>query len=147
MTGKKMSDKLKDSLSFHDLNGFRRKYSTEIFTAVALAIAMISSSWDFFTGPKLSIFVFVLSMIVAIFFPDPVQTIIKKMWGFFNIQEKTTQYIIDAARIVLAIFVPFVLLGAFGLLAGLSFHYYTNHYEHPGKGSKGSKGVSGDEHD
>ena len=130
MAEKKLTDKIKDSLSFHDLDGFSRKHSTEIFTAVALAIAMISSSWDFFTGPKLTIFVFVLSMIISIFFPEPVQTVIKKMWGFFNMQEKTTQYMLDGARIVIAIFVPFILLGAFGLLAGLSFHYYTNHYEH-----------------
>lgn len=148
MVNKKLSDRLKDSLSFRDLDGYSRKHSTEIFTAIALAIAAISSSWDFFTGPKLSIFMFVFAAIVGIFFPAPVQTLIKKMWGFFNVQEKTTQLVLDGARIVVAIFVPFLLLGAFGLLAGLSFHYYTNHFEHPGKGShKSSKSNIGDEHD
>jgi hypothetical protein len=149
MADKKLSDKLKESVSFHDIEGFRKKYATEILTVIALAIAAISSALDFFTGPKLTIFVFALATIVAIFFPDPVQKSIKKIYGFFYMQEPTTQLIISAVRIVVAIFVPFVLFGAFGLLAGLSFHYYTRRYEHSGEINrpKPPKNTSNDEHD
>jgi len=146
---KKLSDKLKESISFHDIESFRRKYSTEILTVAALAIAAISSAWDFFTGPKLSIFLFTLTTIIAIFFPEPVQKSIRKMYGFFQMQEKTTQLILGAVRIVVAIFIPFVLFGAFGLLAGLAFHHYSHQSEQMGEksGNKASKHTSNDEHD
>ena len=148
MVNKKLADKIKEGFSFRDIDGYGQKHLTEIVIAIALVIAAISSAWDFFTGPKLSIFVFSLTAIIGIFFPDPVQVLIKKMWAFFNAQEKTTQLIIDGMRIVLAIFVPFVVLGAFGFLAGLSFHYYTHHCEHTYKSSpKAPKSNIGDEHD
>lgn len=148
MVIKKLSDKIKDSFSFRDLDGYSKKHVTEIVMAIALVIATISSSWNFFTGPKLSIFMFSVGAIVGIFFPNPIDALIKRMWSFFNAQEKTTQLIINGARIVFAIFVPFVLLGMFGLLAGLSFHYYASHLEHADKNShKLPKSNVGDEHD
>lgn len=126
MADKNLSDKFKESLSFKDLDGFGRKYLMEIFTVLALAVAAISSAWDFFTGPRLSIFVFALGAIVAIFFPEPIRRVTKKMYRFTTAQEQTTQLILGVVRVVVGIFIPFVLFGAFGLLSGLAFHYYAH---------------------
>ena len=123
---KESKDKLKESVTFQDLDGFRRKYSLEIFTVISLAVASVSSAWDFFTGPKLTIFFFALCVILAIFFPDQVQKAVRKNYSFLYSQESTTQMILNGVCIVMGVFVPFIIFGAFGLLAGLSFHYFSH---------------------
>jgi poly(A) polymerase Pap1 len=125
MANNNFSEKLKDSVSFQDLDSFRRRYTREIFTVVSIAVASISSAWDFFTGPKLTIFVFALCVIATIFFADSVRKTVKKLYGFLNAQENSTQMILDCVSVVVAIFVPFVIFGALGFLAGLSFQYFS----------------------
>ena len=106
---------------------FRRKYTTEVFTVVAIVIGAISSMFDFFAGPSLTILFTAIGVILGIFFPAPVENGLKQLYGFIFKQEKTTQIIIGAVQIVIGLFIPFLLFGVVGLLAGTSYHYYTRH--------------------
>jgi hypothetical protein len=59
-----------------------------------------------------------LGIILGIFFPVPVERGLKQIYGFVFKQEKSTQLILAGVKIVIAIFIPFVLFGLAGLLAG-----------------------------
>ena len=125
MSKNKLSDKLKEGVSVQELEDFARKYSTEVFTVLALVIGAISSMFNFFTGPSWTILFMTIGAICGILFPNPVERGLRQLYEFTFKQEKTTQFIFGAVKIVIAIFVPFVLFGIIGLLAGTSYHYYT----------------------
>lgn len=125
MSKNKLSEKLKEGVSVQELEDFARKYSTEVFTVVALIIGSISSVFNFFTGPTWTILFVTLGAVLGIFFPTPVDKGLKQLYDFTFKQEKSTQLILGAVKIVMAIFIPFVLFGIMGLLAGTSYHYYT----------------------
>ena len=142
-------DKIKEGVSVHDLEGFARRHTTEVFTILALIVGAISSSFDFFTGPKLTIFFLAIGTLVAILFPIPVEKGLKQLYSFTFKQEKTTEIIFGSVKVVIAVFIPFIYFGLIGLLAGSSYHYYVRHAqimtEHRPKVSH--KSHPGDEHD
>ena len=149
MAKNKFTEKLKEGVSVHEIEHFARTYSMEVFTVAALVIGAVSSAWDFFTGPKLTIFLFMIGTILGIFFPAPVEKGLKQLYQFAYKQEKTTQIIFGAVKIVVAIFIPFVLFGIFGLLAGTSYPYYARHSQNNTEtpSARTRRGPSGDEHD
>lgn len=149
MAKNKLVDKLKEGVSVHELEGFASKHTTEVFTVIAIIIGAISSSFDFFTGPKLTILFLTIGALVALFFPAPVEKGLKQLYSFTFKQEKMTEIILGAVKIVVAIFIPFVYFGLLGLLAGTSYHYYIRHAQimsqNPPSTSRRSE--VGDEHD
>jgi|SRR5579872_950818 len=142
-------DKIKDGVSVQEVEDFARKYTIEVFTILAIVIGSISSMYDYFTGPKLTIVFLAIGTILGIIFPVPVEKGLKQFYGFAYKQEKMTQIIIGIVKIIVALFIPFILFGILGLLAGTSYHYYTRHAQIIGetKPSKSRKSSSGDEHD
>ena len=146
---RKFMDKIKDGVSVQEVEDFARKYTTEVFTVLAVIVASISSMYDYFTGPKIAILFLALSAIVGIFFTAPVDRGLKQFYGFQAKQEKMTQLVVGLFTIIVALFIPFILFAALGLLAGSSFHYYTRHSQivsenrHP----KSHHHSPGDEHD
>ncbi len=149
MDKNKFSEKLKSSVSVQEIENFTRKHLTEMIAVAALIIGAISSSWDFFVGPRLTILFFTLGAVMGIFFPTQVERGLHRVYGFASKQETTTQLVLGAVKIVVAIFIPFVLFGVFGLLAGTAYHYYTRHAQTltSHKPFKKSRDTSGDEHD
>jgi hypothetical protein len=149
MAKNKIVDKLKEGVSVHELEGFASKHTTEVFTVIAMIIGAVSSSYDFFTGPRLTIIFLTLGALVAVFFPAPVEKGLKQLYSFTFKQEKMTEIILGAVKIVVAIFIPFLYFGLLGLLAGTSYHYYIRHAqimsENRPKSSR--KSESDDEHD
>ena len=149
MAKNKFVDKLKDGVSVDELEGFARKHTTELFSVIAMIIGAISSSYDFFTGPKLTILFLTLGALVAVFFPAPVEKGLKQLYSFTFKQDKMTEIILGVVKIVVAIFIPFLYFGLLGLLAGTSYHYYIRHaqimMENTPKSSRRSD--PGDEHD
>lgn len=149
MDKNKFTEKLKEGISVQEIEQFARKHLTEVFFVLALFVGAISSSFNFFTGPGLTIFLTMVGAILGIFFPVNVERILKKLYTFAIQQEKGTQIVIGSVKIVIGIFIPFVLFGLVGLLAGTSYHYYTrqalssNEFKKP----KGHRGVPGEEHD
>ncbi len=146
---KKLIDKIKDGVSVQEVEDFARKHTTEVFTVLAILVASVSSMYDFFTGPKLTILLVAVGIILGIFFPAPVEKGLKQFFSFTNKQEKMTQLIIGCVKIVVGLFIPFILFGAIGLLAGTSYHYYTRHAQvtSENRPAKRNRSSSGDEHD
>lgn len=124
---KKFSDKMKSGISVQEMEDFARKYAIEVFSVLAIIIATFSSIYNFFTGPGLTILFTALGCILGIFFPVPTERGLKQLYGFIAKQEKMTQIVFGAVKIIVAIFIPFILFGILGLLAGTSYHYYTRH--------------------
>jgi hypothetical protein len=145
----KFTKKLKEGVSVQEIENFARKHTTEMFTVLALFIGSISSAWGFFTGPKMTILFLALGTILGIFFPAPVERGLKQLYAFSYKQEKMTQMVLGIVKIVVALFIPFLLFGVFGLLAGTSYHYYTRHAQigESNKPQGKSHRPSGDEHD
>lgn len=146
---KKFMDKVKEGVSVQEVEDFARKYTTEVFTVLAIIIGSISSMYDFFTGPKMTIAFIAIGMILGIFFPAPVEKGLKQFYSFCYKQEKMTQMILGLVNIVIGLFIPFVIFGFLGLLAGTSYHYYTRHAQimSENKPPKSRRGASGEEHD
>lgn len=146
---RKLMDKIKEGVSVQEVEDFARKYTTEVFTVLALLIAAISSMYDYFSGPKLAIFFLVIGVFLGIFFPAPVERGLKQFYNFSYKQEKMTQLVLGFVNIVIALFVPFILFGGVGLLAGTSYHYYTRHAQvmSENRPHKHYSSSSGDEHD
>ncbi|MBX7067117.1 MAG: hypothetical protein K1X28_07790 [Parachlamydiales bacterium] len=146
---KKLMDKIKEGVSVQEVEDFARKYTTEVFSVLAIVVGSISSMYDFFTGPKMTILFLAVGLIVGVFFPAPVEKGLKQFYSFSYKQEKTTQMILGLVKVVVGLFIPFILFGFMGLLAGTSYHYYTRHAQimSENRPSKGHKGASGEEHD
>lgn len=121
---KKFTDKLKEGISVEEIESFTRKHTTEVFTLLAIAIGAISSSFHFFTGPGLTIFASAIGMIAAVLFPSQADRLLKHYYSFCQKQEKSTQMVLGAVKIVLGLFIPFVLYAGLGLLAGSAYHWY-----------------------
>lgn len=146
---KRLMDKIKEGVSVQEVEDFARKYTMEVFSVLAIVIGSISSMYDFFTGPKMTIIFIAIGVILGVFFPVPVEKGLKQFYSFSYKQEKTTQMILGLVKVVVGLFIPFVLFGFMGLLAGTSYHYYTRHAQIMGENrpSKPHHGVSGEEHD
>lgn len=145
---KKWVDKMKEGISVQEMEDFARKYTMEVFSVLAIVIGSISSMFDFFTGPKLTIAFIAIGVILGIFFPVPVEKGLKQFYSFSYKQEKMTQIILGVVKIIVGLFIPFILFGFIGLLAGTSYHYYTRHAQIMSENRPPrSRGMSGDEHD
>lgn len=142
-------DKIKEGVSVQEVEDFARKYTVEVFSVFAILIGSISSMYDFFTGPKMTIFFLAIGLILGIFFPAPVERGLKRFYSFSFKQEKMTQMVIGCVEIVVGLFIPFILFGFLGLLAGTSYHYYTRHAQimSENRPNKPGRHSSGDEHD
>lgn len=124
---KDLKDKLKEGVSVHEIESFTKKYMMETFFVIALVIGMVSSSFDFFTGPGLTIAFLTLGVLVGIFFPVPVEQGLKQFYAFAYKQEKLTQLIIGIVKMIIGLFVPFILFGAVGVLAASAYTYFIRH--------------------
>jgi hypothetical protein len=146
---KKFMDKIKEGVSVQEVEDFARKHTMEVFSVLAIVIGSISSMYDFFTGPKLTIAFVAIGIFLGIFFPAPVEKGLKQFYSFAYKQEKMTQLILGIVKIVVSLFIPFFLFGAVGLLAGTSYHFYTRHAQlmSDNKPYRPPHNSSGDEHD
>ncbi|MES2272917.1 MAG: hypothetical protein V4487_01850 [Chlamydiota bacterium] len=150
MAAKKFMDKIKEGVSVNEMEDFARKHTTEVFSILAIVVAAVSCMFDFFTGPKMTIVFLTIGLVIGIFFPAAAEKGLKQLYGFTFKQEKTTQMILGAVKIVIGIFLPFILFGIVGLLAGTSYHYYTRHAQvviGQNKPTKSHRSSSGEEHD
>ena len=127
-----ISEKLKEGVSVHEIETFARKYTIEAFLILALIIATISSIFDFFTGPGWSLVFGGLGAIASIAFPEQVIKIEKKLFKIVTRKEKSAQIAVGIVRIVIALFLPFIIFAEIGLLAGSAFHHFS-HQMHDGE--------------
>lgn len=136
---------LKDGVSVQEIENFARKYMNEVFSVLALIVATISSIFDFFTGAGWSLVFAGIFAIVAIIFPDQIERGLKKVYKILSKDEKSTQIILGIVRLVIAIFVPFILFGFIGLLSGISYHIHISKASHSDHSDHEHKGPSDDQ--
>ncbi len=141
----KFSDKLKDGVSVEEIENFARKYTSEVFAAIAIVVASISSAFDFFTGPGWSLLLAGLGAVIGIIFPNPIENFLAKTYSFVQKQEKSTQIIIGVVRIIIGLFIPFVIFAMMGLLAGSSYHEHMKHPYHAMRGDSNSRSKDRDD--
>lgn len=118
----KLTDRFKEGVSVEEIEKFARKYTNEVFIILSLIIATISSIFGFFTGPSWSVFFMGLLTIIGLAMPDQVGAFVKKIIKLQSRAEKTLMVVIGIARIIFAIFIPFILFAELGILAGYAFH-------------------------
>lgn len=145
----RFSDKIKEGISVNEIEGFANKHTTEAFSMIALIIAAISSSFDFFTGPRFALLFLVIGTLVSIIFPLQIERGLKQFYAFTFKQEKMTEIIFGIVKIVVALFIPFLYFGFVGLLAGASYHYFIRHGQiaKANEPKQARKVVAEDEHD
>jgi len=122
---KNLVSKVKDGVSVEELETFARKYTTEVFLILAIIIASISSIFNFFTGPGWSLSFAGIGAILSIAFPEVVVKFQRKIFQLISKQEKAIQITIGVIRLIIALFIPFILFAEIGFLAGIGFHRYT----------------------
>ena len=146
---KKLVDKIKEGVSVQEVEDFARKYTMEVFSVLAIVIGAISGMYDFFTGPKMTILFVAIGVMLGVFCPAPVERGLKQFYNFSYKQEKMTQMVLGCVKIVIGLFIPFILFGVIGLLAGTSYHYYTRQAQVMGENrpQKPYRAPSDDEHD
>ena len=150
MNRNKFTEKLKEGVSAKEIEDFVRNHTTEVFSILAIVIAAASSCWSFFLGgPKLAAFFAAVGCIVAVLFPVAIEKLLKQLYDFALKQEKSTQLILGAVKLVIALFIPFGIFAVLGLLAGTSYHYYVRHAQIvvENRPFKSKKGNSEEEHD
>lgn len=127
----KITDKLKEGVSVKEIEDFAKKYTSEVFSALAIFIATVSSLFDFFTGAGWSVLFAGLGAITGLIFPNQVDAALEKFYSMVKRQEKPTQFIIGTVKLVIAIFIPFVLFCLLGLIGGTSKHIHSFKDEKP----------------
>lgn len=150
MAKNKFIDKLKEGVSVHEVEEFARKYTLEVFLVLAILIGAVSSVFDFFTGPGLTILFATAGIVLGVFFPTSAESWLRQIFQFSLKQEKTTQMILGSVKVIIGIFVPFILFGVVGLLAGTSYHHFIHQLQSVSekKGPKSRRGNNEDnEHD
>ncbi len=114
-------EKNKDGVSMREIESFARRYAYEGFSALAIVVATISAIFDFFSGPRWSLIFAAAAVVISLFFSKKVEEIALKFHNFINKQERPTLIIIGVVRLVVALFLPFVIFTGMGFLAGLSY--------------------------
>jgi len=121
----KISDKIKEGVSVQEIENFAKKYTSEVFSALSILVATISSLFNFFTGSAWSVVFAGIGAIIGLIFPNQTNMALGKLYGMLRTHEKSTQIIFGIVKLVIAIFVPFVLFAILGLLGGTSTHLHT----------------------
>ncbi len=143
----KLTEKFKEGVSVEELEKFARKYTSEVFLIVAIIIAAISSAFGFFTGPSWSIFFAAICAIISIAIPTKIEPMMKKIVSIAYKKEKSTEIVVGVIRLVIAIFIPFILFAELGFLAGLAFHNIAKlHLNLKKDAFKETKDIEEDEH-
>lgn len=120
-----ISEKLKEGVSMHEIETLARKYTIEAFVILAIIIATISSTWEFFIGAGWSLFFAGLGAIIGIALPEGITKMEKLYFNFIYKQEKPAQIAIGIVQIVIALFIPLIIFIQIGLLSGMSFHHFS----------------------
>lgn len=114
-----VTEKLKEGLSVEEMQSFARKYLVEGFLVLAIIIATISSVFNFFTGPGWSILAVGVGTIASLSFPKIIESWFKKISKFLLKPDRTFQIIMGVLKLIVALFMPFLLFIALGIFSGL----------------------------
>ena len=141
MDDNRFRDKVKQGVSVQEVEDFARKYTWEVFTVVVIVAALLSGLFNWFLGgPGLCLLLLAVGAILGTLAPVPVEHILKRCSHFIRKQERITQIVLGVVQVVVAIFVPCVVFGVMGLMAGTAHDYFTHHVHQSQDGRGGFGG-------
>lgn len=111
-------EKKKEGVSVKELEGYAKKNRFEVFFTLLFVISCLFSF--IFWGPMYSVFTLAIGGLLSIWLPAKVEAFAGKMAGTVLHKEGTTQLIVGAAALIVAIFVAPLIFLLFGLHAGKS---------------------------
>lgn len=108
----------KEGFSVRELEGFARKHRMEVFFCLFFFLAGIFGLilWS----PAWSLILAIIGAIVGAIIPGKIQQFARGLWQFIFRQDRTTQIIMAAIALVIAIFIPPLVFLLMGLHAGRS---------------------------
>ena len=120
-----MDDKNKEfkpeGVSMRDIEQLTGKYLHEGFIVLTVLCASISSYFEFITGSFLSLISCTIGVAVSIFCFKQVDPFATKVQSFIFRQDKMIALIIGGLRVIIGIFLSWVVFALVGVLAGIGF--------------------------
>jgi hypothetical protein len=116
-------EKKKEGVSVKEIEGYAKKHRFEMFYALFFVLASLFTL--VFWGAVFSIFLAGIGAILAVFFPEKVQSLFGKTLDFFFKQEGTTQMILGIVGLIVAIFLAPLVFLLMGLHGGMSLIMHT----------------------
>ncbi len=107
----------KKGVSVKEIEEFTKKHRYEVFFCVLFLLSCIFGIVGYFK-PAWNIFCAMAGGILGVIFPNKVESSLKVVFNFVFGQEKTIQIVLGVVGIILAVFIPFVIFLAIGLIGG-----------------------------
>jgi len=116
------AEKVKKGISVNEMQTFAHKYMAEVFIVIAIIIAMVSSGFKFFSGAGWSIFFAGFATIIGMMVAEKSCDMRIKLFKAIYKQEKAMQIVVGIIRILIAIFLPFIIFAELGFISGIAFN-------------------------
>ena len=107
----------KKGVSVKEIEEFTKKHRYEVFFCALFVLTCIFSLVGHFGG-KWSIFFGMGGAILGVIFPSKTESLMKMVFKFIFSQEKTIQIVLAVVALIVAIFLPFIIFLALGLIGG-----------------------------
>src|SRR5690242_16277132 len=102
----------KEGLSVKELESFTKKHRLEVFFTLFFLLAGI---FGWIWSPSWCVVLGAIGAIAGALIPGKIQGVARNLWQFIFRQDRTTQIIMAAIALVLAIFLPFLVFLMIGL--------------------------------
>lgn len=114
-------NKMKEGISVKEIEIFAKKHRYEVFFCLLFIVACIFGVIGHFRAGW-SIILTGVGGILSIVFPAQVDMLLKKAFRFTFTQDLTIQIVLGVVSLIIAIFVPFVILFIMGCFGGRAMH-------------------------
>jgi hypothetical protein len=115
------SQKPKEGISVKELEAFAKKHRYEVFFCLIFLFSCIFSFIGYFRGGW-SLFFAMGGAVLGVIFPTKTESFMKKVMHFIFKQDKTLLIVLGVVGLILAIFIPFLIFLALGLVGGRCLH-------------------------
>ncbi len=119
-----MDDNKKEGISVKDIENFTRQHRFEVFFCLAFVLAFFFALIMY--GAWWSVLGTIIGSIIGILLPQKIGGFSKKLFDFFQKQENTTQLILGAVLLIVAIFLPPLIFLFIGLHGGKEISVRSN---------------------
>ena len=110
-------NKTKEGVSVKEIEDFAKKHRFEVFFCLLFVLACIFGVIGHFKSGW-SIILTGVGAILSIVFPDKVEGLLSKAFGFAFKQDMTIQIVLGVVSLIIAIFLPFVIFFIVGCFGG-----------------------------
>jgi len=112
--------KKKEGVSIKEIEFFTKKHQLEVFFCLLFVLTCFFSF--VFFGPGWAVVLSVIGCLIGIVFQLRVEVMSKSIWNFVFKQERTTQLVLGAVGLIIAVFLPPIIFFLVGLHGGKSMY-------------------------